>query len=97
MPGQAEAPSFTGEMARTMEELRIKADTLGMEIKNDENLWDKLHHELEILKEQRKRLKTRLAKREAARKEYDKTLIESQTALKKVQDTCTALMGVMRK
>ena len=94
---QASAPSFTGEMARTMEELRIKAETMGMEINNDERLWDTLAKELAILKEQRRRLKIRVGKREATRKEYDKTLIEAITALKKVQDTCTALMGVLKK
>lgn len=89
--------SFTGEMARTMEELRIKGETLAQEIANDENLWKKLNYELEILKEQRKRVKMRISKRESARKEYDRTLVESQIALKKVQDTCTALMGVMKR
>lgn len=91
------APSFTGEMARTMEELRIKAETIAQEIENDQNLWDKLNKELAILREQRQRLKVRMGKREATRKEYDKTLVEASTALKKVQDTCTALMGVLKK
>jgi len=90
-------PSFTGEMARTMEELSIKAQTIQMEIENDERLWNKLNKELAILKEQRFRLRVRMGKREATRKEYDKTLVESQVALKKVQDTCTALMSVLKK
>jgi chromosome segregation ATPase len=71
--------------------------TIGQEIENDQNLWDKLNKELAILREQRQRLKVRMGKREATRKEYDKTLVEASTALKKVQDTCTALMGVLKK
>lgn len=93
----ATGPSFTGEMARTMEELSIKAQTIGMEIENDQKLWDAINKETLILKEQRFRLRVRMTKREATRKEYDKTLVESSIALKKVQDTCTALMGVLKK
>lgn len=88
--------SFQAEMARTLEELRVKAETMGMEIQNDERLHEDLSNQLAILKEQRRRLKVRITKREASRKEYDRTLIEAAAALKKVQDTCTALMGVTR-
>jgi len=95
--GDQNQASFTGEMARTMEELSIKAQTIQMEIENDERLWNKLNDELMILKEQRFRLRVRMGKREATRKEYDKTLVEASIALKKVQDTCTALMSVLKK
>lgn len=83
-------------MARTLEELRVKAETMGMEIQNDESCHASLTHQKEILMEQRRRLKVRIAKREASRKEYDRTLVESAMALKKVQDTCTALLGVTK-
>ena len=92
-----DVPSFTGEMARTIEELSIKAQTMQMEIENDERLWLGLNDDLAILKEQRFRLRVRMGKREATRKEYDKTLVDASIALKKVQDTCTALMNVLKK
>lgn len=83
-------------MARTLEELRVKAETMAKEIENDERNHADLSGHLEILKEQRRRVKVRMSKRDAARKEYDRTLIEAAMALKKVQDTCTALMGVTK-
>lgn len=87
--------SFTGEMQRTMEELKVKAETLGEEAENDLAMWTKYAEELKILDEQKTIVKRRIQKRESTRKEFDKTLVEAQVALKKVKDTCSALMSVM--
>lgn len=88
--------SFQTEMLRTMEELSVKRQTLDEEVHNDEVYMQVLTKELKLLHEKQKNLQNRVHLRTEAQKEYEKTLEEAASAVKKVQEASAALMNVMR-
>merc|ERR1711871_790153 len=80
----ASLQNYNNELVKSLEELREKRESINREIAREEDDKNKIQNDLKILTERLSRINDSLARKVAARNEYDQTIQETEAAYLKV-------------
>ncbi|XP_065186882.1 microtubule nucleation factor SSNA1-like isoform X2 [Sycon ciliatum] len=80
-----------------IEDLCTKRDELHRQILIEEEEKAKIQHDIRILTERLAKVNESLAKKMAARNDYDRTVSETETAYMKILESSQSLLKVLKK
>merc|ERR1719473_2300913 len=89
--------STSTDLVQYIEELRGKRNDLDNFIQREEEEKARIVNDLRILNERLARVDEGLARRYAARQEYDKTIAETENAFSKIVDSSRTLLHVLKR
>ncbi|XP_070581672.1 microtubule nucleation factor SSNA1-like isoform X1 [Ptychodera flava] len=89
--------SYNNELVKCIEDLCTKRDELHKQILNEEEEKQKIQNDLRILSERLAKVNESLAKKIAARNEYDKTIAETEAAYMKILESSQTLLNVLKR
>ncbi|XP_070581674.1 microtubule nucleation factor SSNA1-like isoform X2 [Ptychodera flava] len=89
--------SYNNELVKCIEDLCTKRDELHKQILNEEEEKQKIQNDLRILSERLAKVNESLAKKIAARNEYDKTIAETEAAYMKIIESSQTLLNVLQR
>merc|ERR1712072_1216385 len=76
----ASLQNYNNELVKCLEDLREKREQINREIAREEDDKNKIQNDLKILTERLSRINDSLARKVAARNEYDQTIQETEAA-----------------
>eukprot|EP00762_Andalucia_godoyi_P000529 ANDGO_05258.mRNA.1 13 kDa deflagellation-inducible protein len=85
------------ELVKCIEELREKREETSRQILKDQEERAKVQNDIRILTERLNRVNEALAKKEATRDEYDRTIKETEGAYVKILESTQTLLGVLKR
>ncbi|XP_077987076.1 microtubule nucleation factor SSNA1-like isoform X1 [Glandiceps talaboti] len=89
--------SYNNELVKCIEDLCTKRDELHKQILNEEEEKQKIQNDLRILSERLAKVNESVAKKIAARNEYDKTIAETEAAYMKILESSQTLLHVLKR
>ncbi|XP_072286380.1 microtubule nucleation factor SSNA1 [Pyxicephalus adspersus] len=89
--------TYNNELVKCIEDLCGKRDELNRQIQLEEEEKNKLQNDIRILTEKLSRVNESLAKKMASRKEFDKTISETQAAYMKILESSQILLNVLKR
>ncbi|XP_075246557.1 LOW QUALITY PROTEIN: microtubule nucleation factor SSNA1-like [Convolutriloba macropyga] len=89
--------SYNNELVKCIEELCTKRDELQKQILVEEEEKSKLQNDIRLLSEKLAKLNEGLAKKIAARNEFDRTIQETEAAYIKILESSQVLLNVLKK
>merc|ERR1711953_41322 len=89
--------SYNNELVKCIEELCTKRDELQKQITVEEEEKSKLQNDIRLLSEKLAKLNEGLAKKIAARNEFDRTIQETEAAYIKILESSQVLLNVLKK
>ncbi|XP_063717227.1 microtubule nucleation factor SSNA1-like [Symsagittifera roscoffensis] len=89
--------SYNNELVKCIEELCTKRDELQKQIVSEEEEKSKLQNDIRLLSEKLAKLNEGLAKKIAARNEFDRTIQETEAAYIKILESSQVLLNVLKK
>merc|ERR1712205_130415 len=93
----ASLQNYNNELVKSLEELREKRETINREIAREEEDKNKIQNDLKILTERLSRINDSLARKVAARNEYDQTIQETEAAYLKILESSQTLLHVLKR
>merc|ERR1711865_1058658 len=81
----ASLQNYNNELVKCLEDLREKREAINREIAREEDDKNKIQNDLKILTERLSRINDSLARKVAARNEYDQSIQETEAAYLKVR------------
>ncbi|XP_065186881.1 microtubule nucleation factor SSNA1-like isoform X1 [Sycon ciliatum] len=88
---------YNNELVKCIEDLCTKRDELHRQILIEEEEKAKIQHDIRILTERLAKVNESLAKKMAARNDYDRTVSETETAYMKILESSQSLLKVLKK
>ncbi|KAM6985950.1 microtubule nucleation factor SSNA1 [Aplochiton taeniatus] len=89
--------TYNNELVKCIEELCSKRDELNRQITLEEEEKTRLQHDIRVLSEKLCRVNESLARRLAARADFDKTIAETEAAYMKILESSQTLLSVLKK
>jgi Sjoegren syndrome nuclear autoantigen 1 len=84
------------ELKETLEKLRKKSEKLWKGILSDDELREALIKDISRVTERLKKVQKRIDQRIKAKKEYSKTIAETEGAYRKIVDSSTTMLEVLQ-
>jgi Sjoegren syndrome nuclear autoantigen 1 len=88
--------TYNNELVKSLEDLCEKRDTIHKEIVAEEEEKNKIQNDVRIFSERLARINESLAKKMAARNEYDRTITETEHAYTKILESTQTLLTVLK-
>nr|CAB3266605.1 Sjoegren syndrome nuclear autoantigen 1 homolog [Phallusia mammillata] len=88
--------SYNNELVKCIEDLCAKRDELHRQALQEEEDKQKLQTEIRLLTERLAKVNESLAKKMAARNEFDKTIAETEAAYMKILETSQTLLNSVK-
>jgi Sjoegren syndrome nuclear autoantigen 1 len=85
------------ELVKCIEELREKREEVNRQILKDQEERAKVQNDIRILTERLNRVNDALARKEATRDEYDRTIKETEGAYLKIIESTNTLLTVLKR
>ena len=95
-PGPAPA-NATDARAPGLEDLRERRDELNRVILQEEEERARIQKEISLMTDRLTKLNESLIRKQEARREYDKTITDSEHAYLQIRDSSEKLLGVLKK
>ncbi|XP_062409778.1 Sjoegren syndrome nuclear autoantigen 1 [Sardina pilchardus] len=89
--------TYNNELVKCIEELCSKRDELQHQIQQEEEEKSRLQHDVRVLTEKLSRVNESLARRLAARADFDRTIAETEAAYMKILESSQTLLSVLKK
>mmetsp|Transcript_25702 Transcript_25702/g.72794 ORF Transcript_25702/g.72794 Transcript_25702/m.72794 type:complete len:112 (-) Transcript_25702:541-876(-) len=93
----ASLQNYNNELVKCIEDLREKREEVNRQILKDEEEKAKIQKDLSILADRLSKVNESLAKRLQARKEYDRTIAETEVAYMKILESSQTLLQVLKR
>jgi len=93
----ASLQNYNNELVKCLEDLREKREQINREIAREEDDKNKIQNDLKILTERLSRINDSLARKVAARNEYDQTIQETEAAYLKILESSQTLLHVLKR
>lgn len=90
------AAEHGGELEKTMYKLKMKRERLQRKMKEDEERLHTVNAQIESRTERLQKVTNRKNNRTLAKKEYEKTIMETESAYKKILDSSMAILGLLK-
>jgi len=94
--GMGDAVKLNQELDATLNKIKKKCEILGMKLKENEQKKTRLIIKIENATKRHQRVTSRLENRRVAKKEYEKTLTQTESAYKKIVDSSSTLLEVLK-
>ncbi|XP_059405765.1 microtubule nucleation factor SSNA1-like [Carassius carassius] len=89
--------TYNNELVKCIEELCSKREELNRLIQQEEAEKSRLQHDIRVLTEKLSRVNESLARRLAARADFDRTIAETEAAYMKILESSQTLLSVLKK
>ncbi|KAJ8286802.1 hypothetical protein GJAV_G00043430 [Gymnothorax javanicus] len=89
--------TYNNELVKCLEELCSKRDELNRQIQKEEEEKTRLQREIHLLTEKLSRVNESLARRNATRSEFDRTIAETEAAYMKILESSQTLLSVLKR
>ncbi|XP_026068328.1 microtubule nucleation factor SSNA1 [Carassius auratus] len=89
--------TYNNELVKCIEELCSKREDLNRLIQQEEAEKSRLQHDIRVLTEKLSRVNESLARRLAARADFDRTIAETEAAYMKILESSQTLLSVLKK
>jgi len=89
--------NYNNELVKCIEDLREKREEINRSILKDEEEKAKIQKDLSILTDRLSKVNESLAKRVAARSEYEHTIQETEAAYMKILESSQTLLHVLKR
>mmetsp|Transcript_17219 Transcript_17219/g.30367 ORF Transcript_17219/g.30367 Transcript_17219/m.30367 type:complete len:112 (-) Transcript_17219:318-653(-) len=93
----ASLQNYNNELVKCIEDLREKREEINRSILKDEEEKAKIQKDLSILTDRLSKVNESLAKRVAARSEYEHTIQETEAAYMKILESSQTLLHVLKR
>ncbi|XP_002119469.1 microtubule nucleation factor SSNA1-like [Ciona intestinalis] len=88
--------SYNNELVKCIEDLCAKRDDLHRQALQEEEEKNKLQNDIRVLTERLAKVNESLARKMAARNEFDKTIAETESAYMKILETSQTLLNSVK-
>ncbi|KAK1155606.1 hypothetical protein AOXY_G26615 [Acipenser oxyrinchus oxyrinchus] len=89
--------TYNNELVKCIEELCSKREELNRQILQEEEEKTKLQNDIRILTEKLSRVNESLARKLAARNDFDRTIAETEAAYMKILESSQTLLNVLKR
>eukprot|EP00906_Rhabdomonas_costata_P018433 RCo026926 len=89
--------STNNELVKCIEELREKREEANRQIQKEEEEKARIVSEIQILSDRLAKVDDNLARRYAAKAEYDKAISETENAFQKILESSRTLLHVLKR
>ncbi|KAG7481057.1 hypothetical protein MATL_G00062770 [Megalops atlanticus] len=89
--------TYNNELVKCIEDLCSKRDQLNRQIQQEEEEKGRLQHDIRVLTEKLSRVNESLARRLAARADFDRTIAETEAAYMKILESSQTLLSVLKQ
>ncbi|KAG2455371.1 SSNA1 protein, partial [Polypterus senegalus] len=89
--------NYNNELVKCIEELCSKRDDINKQILREEEEKVKLQNDIRILTEKLSRVNESLARKLAARNDFDRTIAETEAAYMKILESSQTLLNVLKR
>ncbi|XP_048875742.1 Sjoegren syndrome nuclear autoantigen 1 [Brienomyrus brachyistius] len=89
--------TYNNELVKCIEELCSKREELNRQVQKEEEEKARLQHDIRVLTEKLSRVNESLARRLAARADFDRTIAETEAAYMKILESSQTLLTVLKK
>uniref|UniRef100_A0A8C5PDJ9 SSNA1 n=1 Tax=Leptobrachium leishanense TaxID=445787 RepID=A0A8C5PDJ9_9ANUR len=89
--------TYNNELVKCIEDLCSKREELNRQILQEEEEKNKLQNDIRVLSERLARLNQELARKMAARNDFDRTIAETQAAYMKILESSQTLLNVLKR
>ncbi|XP_061119243.1 Sjoegren syndrome nuclear autoantigen 1 [Conger conger] len=89
--------TYNNELVKCLEELCSRREELSVQIQKEEEEKTRLQQEMQLLTEKLNRVTDSLARRTAARAQYDRTIAETEAAYMKILESSQTLLSVLKR
>merc|ERR1711865_506772 len=89
--------TYNNQLVKCIEDLREKREEVNRQILKDEEEKAKIQKDLRILTERLSRINDSLARKVAARNEYDQSIQETEAAYLKILESSQTLLHVLKR
>merc|ERR1712166_699920 len=93
----ASLQNYNNELVKCIEDLKEKREEVNRQILKDEEEKQKIQNDLRILTERLSRINDSLARKVAARNEYDQSIQETEAAYLKILESSQTLLHVLKR
>jgi Sjoegren syndrome nuclear autoantigen 1 len=90
------AAEHGGELEKTMYKLKMKRERLLRKMKEDDERLNTVNAQIESRTERLQKVTNRKNNRMIAKKEYEKTIMETESAYKKILDSSMAILDLLK-
>ncbi|XP_036384067.1 Sjoegren syndrome nuclear autoantigen 1 [Megalops cyprinoides] len=89
--------TYNNELVKCLEELCSKREELNRQIQQEEEEKARLQQEIRVLTDKLSRINESLARRLAARADFDRTIAETEAAYMKILESSQTLLSVLKR
>ncbi|KAG7476474.1 hypothetical protein MATL_G00083200 [Megalops atlanticus] len=89
--------TYNNELVKCLEELCSKREELNRQIQQEEEEKARLQQEIRVLTDKLSRVNESLARRLAARADFDRTIAETEAAYMKILESSQTLLSVLKR
>ncbi|XP_064152386.1 microtubule nucleation factor SSNA1-like [Anguilla rostrata] len=89
--------TYNNELVTCIEELCSKRELLNRQIQQEEDEKGRLQHDIRVLTEKLSRVNESLARRLAARADFERTIAETEAAYMKILESSQSLLTVLKQ
>ena len=93
----ASLQNYNNELVKCIEDLRDKREEINRQIIKEEEDKTKIQKDIAVLTERLTIINESLARKNQARSEYDRTLLETESAYMKILESSQTLLGVLKR
>eukprot|EP00163_Fabomonas_tropica_P013650 TRINITY_DN251_c0_g1_i2.p2 TRINITY_DN251_c0_g1~~TRINITY_DN251_c0_g1_i2.p2 ORF type:complete len:115 (-),score=43.19 TRINITY_DN251_c0_g1_i2:160-504(-) len=89
--------NYNNELVKCIEDLREKRDEVQRQISKEEEEKNKIQNDIRILNERLNRINESLARKNASKQEFDRTIGETEGAYSKILESSQTLLNVLKR